>query len=352
MNSSATIIDNPYNVPDAQGLKAKLEFLRHPAAYPDHPPAVEVIQTHMSFVFLTNHHAYKLKKPVRRESMDFSTPEARRIDCEEEVRLNRRLAHDVYLGVVPLTMSRAGRLRVGGWGRCVDWLVQMRRLPADRMLDVAIRKQTATKADVRRFATTLAGFYLRAEPAGLSACDYRALLEKDVSETYHELSRSVYGLPSQLVEGAAARLLEFIRCHGDLIEERAHHGRVIEGHGDLRPEHICLGRHPVVIDCLEFSRALRLIDAASELAFLAMECARLNAAWVGDAVLDAYRVVTGDRPVPALIEFYTNYHAYLRAKIAVWHNRDTQVHVPDRWFCKAVDYLRLAAPTCVTDAMP
>lgn len=345
MNSLATIIESAYNAPNTQGLQAKVEFLRQPVVYPDHPSAVEVIETHMSFVFLTEHYAYKLKKPVRREYLDFSTPEARRIDCEEELRLNRRLAHDVYLGVVPLTMSRAGRLRIGGWGQCVDWLVQMRRLPADRMLDAAIRKQTVTKADVRRVATMLSGFYLRALPVGLSACDYRALLEKDVSEAYHELGRSVYGLPSQLVESAAARLLEFIRCHGELLDERAHSGRIIEGHGDLRPEHICLGNHPVIIDCLEFNRALRLIDAASEAAFLAMECARLNAAWIGDAVFDVYRVVTGDQPVAGLVEFYMNYHAYLRAKIAIWHNRDSQVHVPDRWFRKAVDYLRIAAPT-------
>jgi aminoglycoside phosphotransferase family enzyme len=328
-------------MPNAQGLAAKIDFLRQPVAYPDHPKRVEVVETHMSLVFLTDHYAYKLKKPVRYEFLDFSTPEARRVDCEEEVRLNRRLAHDVYLGVIPLT-ARGDQLRIGGWGRCVDWLVHMRRLPASRMLDAAILSKTVTIQDVRRFATALAGFYLRAVPAGLSAAEYRARPERDIGENYRELSKDVYGLPTQMIEEAAARLLAFIHRFGDLLGDRVQAGHVIEGHGDLRPEHICLINHPVVIDCLEFNRDLRLLDPASELAFLTMECERLRATWVGDVVFEVYRAVTCDRPVPALVAFYGSCHALLRAKIAIWHNRDSPVHAPERWFQKALWYIGIA----------
>lgn len=116
-------------------LQAKVACLSRPEIYPERPAAVEVVQTHMSFVFLTGSYAYKLKKPVRYHFLDFSTLEARYRDCQEEVRLNRRLARDVYLGVVPLTLAPQGGLRLGGDGEPVEWLVQMRQLPKRLMLE-------------------------------------------------------------------------------------------------------------------------------------------------------------------------------------------------------------------------
>lgn len=115
-------------------INAKVAFLRSPDAYADSPPTVQVTETHMSWVFLAGQLAYKLKKPVRYEFLDFSTVEARRKNCEREVELNRRLAGDVYCGVVPLVINSDGRLQLEGQGNIVDWLVKMRRLPAHQML--------------------------------------------------------------------------------------------------------------------------------------------------------------------------------------------------------------------------
>ena len=110
------------------------EFLAHGSAYPDHPAAVERVETHISWVFLTPRFAYKLKKPVKFDFLDFSTPQQRRVACEEEVRINRRLAPDVYLDVVPITGDEQGELHLGGSGVTLDWVVKMRRLPADRAI--------------------------------------------------------------------------------------------------------------------------------------------------------------------------------------------------------------------------
>ena len=115
--------------------EAKLAFLAQRAAYSDRPCRVECIETHMAWVFLTDRHAFKLKKPVRYEFLDFSTVEARRQDCAREIELNRRLAADVYLESVPLSVGADGLLQLGGDGEIVDWLVKMRRLPRERMLD-------------------------------------------------------------------------------------------------------------------------------------------------------------------------------------------------------------------------
>jgi aminoglycoside phosphotransferase family enzyme len=128
-----------------QGIEEKVAFLSRPEAYPDRPKHVEVKQTHMSWVFLTETCAWKLKKPVRTEYLDFTSPKKRRRNCEREVLLNRRLAPDVYHGVVPLTMAPEGNIQLGGHGKVLDWLVCMRRLPSDRMLDQAIARHTVER---------------------------------------------------------------------------------------------------------------------------------------------------------------------------------------------------------------
>ncbi|HSK39559.1 MAG TPA: hypothetical protein VK943_07310, partial [Arenibaculum sp.] len=127
MDSSETGDDVP--------LTAKVAFLRRATSYPDRPARVDVVETHMSWVFLTDRHVYKLKKPARSPVLDFSTVDAREANCEAEIRLNRRLAPRVYLGVVPLVVLDGGTLALAGPGRPVDWLVRMLRLPMRHRLD-------------------------------------------------------------------------------------------------------------------------------------------------------------------------------------------------------------------------
>ena len=127
------------------GIAEKVAFLCRPEAYASRPTRVELKETHMSCLFLTDRHVWKLKKPARYDYLDFSTVEARKADCELEVELNRRLAPDVYLGVVPLVSDPHGRMHIGGEGRIIDWLVVMRRLPEDRMLDAAIHAHTVSR---------------------------------------------------------------------------------------------------------------------------------------------------------------------------------------------------------------
>jgi aminoglycoside phosphotransferase family enzyme len=121
-------------------------------------------------------------------------------------------------------------------------------------------------------------------------------------------------------------------------------GRVVEAHGDLRPEHICLEPEPVVIDCLEFNRSLRILDVASELMFLALECERLGARQIGEWIVGKCNEETGDRPPETLLEFYKSYHACIRAQIAVWHLKDDNISNPAVWTEKAKRYLQLARP--------
>jgi aminoglycoside phosphotransferase family enzyme len=327
------------------GLAEKVRFLARPTAYPEAPERVETVETHMAWVFLTDRFAYKLKKPVRYDYLDFSTVEARRRDGLEEVRLNRRLAGGVYLGIVPLTREEgpgSGRLGIGGEGEVVDWLVQMRRLPSDRMLDRAIEEGAVTERDVRRAAELMAAFYRDAPPVEMTPARYRERFRRDVEEIRRELSLPELGLPRDRVEGVAGTLLAFIDARRPLFDRRVEAGRIVEAHGDLRPEHVCLTAPPVAIDCLEFNRGFRLLDPADELAFFSVECERLKAGWVGERFVEVYRSLTGDRPPPELFRFYQAFRAALRAKLAAWHTRDDHRRNGGEWLDQAADYLARA----------
>jgi aminoglycoside phosphotransferase family enzyme len=159
--------------------------------------------------------------------------------------------------------------------------------------------------------------------------------------TQQELLRVRYHLPPGLVKAAISRGLRCVEQEVELLESRVLLGKIVEAHGDLRPEHICLEAEPVIMDCLEFNRDLRLLDPASELAFLALECDRLGAPRVGKLILGDYSDLTGDHPPARLLKFYKCYHASIRAKIAVWHLEDNQTKDPEKWVQRAVEYLRL-----------
>ncbi|MGH9833388.1 MAG: phosphotransferase [Blastocatellia bacterium] len=329
------------------GIKEKVAFLSKLESYPAPTRAVETKETHMSWVFLTDTQAWKLKKPVRLDYLDFSNPEARRRNCEQEVRLNRRLAPEVYLGIAPLILDQQGKMRLGGEGEPIDWLVVMRRLPADRLLDRAIADQTVSESDARQAGLRLAKFYRQAQPVAITASEYRQRLAADVRANRQELAKPEYALPVDLLESITDAQLNFLDRESELFEARVRAGKIIEAHGDLRPEHICLESEPVIIDCLEFNRDFRILDPVSELAFLALECERLGARWVGDLILETYCDETGDKPPGRLLVFYKSYHACLRAKIAVWHLKDYEDWA--KWTNKAKSYLHFAA--CITTSV-
>lgn len=323
-------------------IDEKVAFLQRPDAYPNRPKRVEVVETHNSWVFLTEELVYKLKKPVRYEFLDFSTIEARHRNCEREVQLNRRLAGDVYHGVVPLVTRSDGNLQLGGEGPVVDWLVKMRRLPAHRMLDAAISSNTVSAEDIRRLSHVLIDFYRRAAPIAVRAAEYRGRFENDIRANQAELTKPYCELSVPQIDRLTQAQGSFLAKNGASLERRARDGKIVDAHGDLRPEHICLTTEPKIIDCLEFKREFRLLDPVDELAYLAMECERLGAAPVGEQVLRQYLEATGDALPGELIWFYKAFHACLRAKIAIWHIADHEVRDTNKWRRRANDYLELA----------
>lgn len=324
-------------------LEDKVAGLRQTSIYPEHPSRIDAIETHMSWVFLTDNFVYKLKKPVRYDFLDFTSLEARRHDCNEEVRLNRRLAHDVYLGIVPLALDKSGRMSVDYDGEIVEWLVKMRRLPEDRLLDVMIKHKTLEHADINDIGHRLAAFYRQCRPVDLEAGQYHQLYIRQVRANLDALADHQYGLSHSLLGQISESLSGFLEHEHGLFTRRSEQGRIVEGHGDLRPEHICLESIPVIFDCLEFNYLFRIIDTIDEISFLAMECDLLGASEVGPLLIGVYADICNDHPPQRLISFYKACRACLRAKLSIWHVLELEQAAWPHWRERTHDYLRLAA---------
>jgi len=324
-------------------IEAKVGFLSQSATYSDADEHVEVKETHMSWVFLVGDLVYKMKKPVHYDFLDFSTLEARRRDCEREVRLNQRLAPNVYLDILALR-EQNGHFSINNDGTIVDWLVKMRRLPKTRMLENAITDHEVSSEDVMNVCHVLKNFYQHiAVRVNVEPEVYKQKFNRELKAIGTELSAIEYGVPvSQLTRVLDAQE-HFISAQGHLLEQRAREGRIVDAHGDLRPEHICLLHEPVVIDCLEFNHELRILDPLDELAYLAMECERLGTPEIGTEILRYYCEVSGDNACESLVNFYRAFRACLRAKIVLWHLKDNKPQDDDKWRSRAAAYLRLAA---------
>ena len=306
-------------------LREKVAWLADPRHYAGRRGPVEAIETHFAWVFLTATRAYKLKKPLRQGSMDHRTLGRRERACREELRLNRRLAPAVYLRVLPLRRDAKGALtlRPAAGSRIVDWLVQMRRLPAARMLDRLIAEGGLRPGDLDRLTARLAAFFRQAQRRPLTDEAYRARLSREIRRNADELSARDLGLSRLRILALSRAQADFLGRHACSLAGRG--ARLLDGHGDLRPEHVFLGtssRRACVIDCLEFDRELRRLDPAEELAFLALECARLGASAAAEELLARYRRAARDPAPPPLIHFYMSRRAAVRAQIAAWHLRD------------------------------
>jgi aminoglycoside phosphotransferase family enzyme len=314
----------------------KVAFLASAAA---HGRPAETKETRMAWVFLAGDRVYKLKKPIRTPRVDHRTRAARRRVCETELRLNRRLAPDVYLGLSRLTREADGRLALDGEGEAVDWLVRMRRLPETLFLETAIREGRADEADADRLAERLAAFYAGLPAEAIDPAERVASILGEIEQGLRVLRARDFGEVRPRGERLLGALHEALRREPALLGARIEAGRIVEGHGDLRPEHVCLERPPVVIDCLEFSRDLRLLDPFEELAFLGMECAALGAGWIGPRLVDRCAARLEDRPCARTLAFYTGYRAALRARQSLEHLLERDPREPEKWAPKAGRYL-------------
>jgi aminoglycoside phosphotransferase family enzyme len=321
-------------------LARKVSFLSRSDSYVP-PEAVITRETHMSWVFMVGDRVYKLKKPVRFPYLDFSTLERRAEACCAEVSLNRRLAPDVYLGVAPLTAASNG-YAIGGGGPIIDWLVVMRRLDENQTLEVALRDRRISLAWIHRLAGILSRFYAHADRIMMNPENYAVALQTAVLADRHVLLDPAFDLARGTIERIFNVQCRFLRQRSEALAERVHRRFIMDGHGDLRPEHIWLTTPYPIIDCLEFDARLRASDALDEIAFLHLECARLGGQWVGEALRRHLAIQLDDDPSSGLFLFYRIGRAMLRARLSIAHLSDPHPRAPERWPHLARSYLALA----------
>jgi aminoglycoside phosphotransferase family enzyme/predicted kinase len=273
---------------------------------------VEVRETHLSYVFLTGARAFKLKKPLVLSFVDYGTLERRRQMCEAEVRLNQRLAPSIYLGVRSVVES-GGVLSLSAANdpRAVEYLVEMRRFSDDETLAARLEAGMARGRELEQVGRRLSEFHHSAPRAhGRGA---RATLEQTLLSSLDDLALLVAPEQRQLVAGLRRFAVAYLQGQGALIDHRS--ALAIDGHGDIRAEHVLL-RDPIeVVDCVEFDRHLRELDPARDLAFLLMDLEARG--WGGPAmhVLRSYAAAGGDPGPPHLLAFYSFERALVRAKV-------------------------------------
>ena len=320
----------------------EVSFLRRATSYPPPPSPVEPIETAASWVFLTGDLAFKLAKPRPDDAGDLRSLRLRRRRCDEELRLNRRLAPGVHLAVEPLTWT-GEHLELGGDGEAVDWLLRMKRLPAAHMLDQRLASGDLRVAEVRQLGERLAHFHAEAPRSALDGGAYRTALAAGVERHFRQLSDAGEALlPRAVLVALCSELLAFLVDEAAAFDDLVRAGRVVEGQGDLRPEHVCLLPEPLVLDCAVDSTLRRDVDGLDEVACLAMECERLGEEWVGPELLASHARLGGDAPLPSLVSFYKSVRAAEAAALALGEPADGLPWAP-RELAVARAYACLAA---------
>lgn len=288
------------------------DFYPHPVRY------VRQKDTHISKVFLTGEYVYKIKKPVNLGFLDFSSLAMRHRYCELEVTLNRRLANQVYLGVIPITYSD-NRYSLSGSGPEVEFAVHMRQLPDACSLAALLEQDRITTEQIETLASILTDFYMQqgSVPRELAAASWKNI-KASCAENFSQTRWAVGNpLDAELYRAIRLATVSFLTRRKALFDNRSESGKIYHGHGDLRCGHIYYtGKNRIqVIDCIEFNSRLRNIDIASDLAFLTMDLDFKGAPGLGSALLDIYVRKTRDWQICALMPFYKCYRAMVRCKV-------------------------------------
>jgi len=282
-------------------------------------PGMELRETHISWVFLGRDEAFKVKKPVSLGFLDFSTIEKRREACEAEVRLNRRLAPDVYRGVVPVIRDAFGRHRFGPDGNPVDWAVHMKRLPDSHRADVRLERGELTGEDIELVAGRVARFHHECGPSAVAeSFGTVEAIRFNVLENFEQTSSTIgQYLGADRVKELEAWQLRFLEERRSLFEERLRSGRIRDGHGDLRLEHVYLGDRGevTILDCIEFNERFRFADVCADVVFLAMDLAWHDRVDLAERFIARYAREAGDYDLYPLVDFYQSYRAFVRGKI-------------------------------------
>ncbi|MCD6593974.1 phosphotransferase [Candidatus Bathyarchaeota archaeon] len=314
--------------------KAVINALKRPEAYDEEVLYVKMLQTHISYIFLTGRFAYKIKKPVNFGFLDFTTLDKRKFYCEEEVRLNRRLCGDMYLGVFPIT-SFKGSIKVNGPGNIVEYTVKMRELPQEALMSELLKKEKVSSSVIDEIARILSDFHKKAETSKeiekYGSIDIvKFNWDENFSQTRSFIGKTIHQKDFYFIRNMVQ---SFLKSRRNLFELRIKEGKIRECHGDLHSGNIFVTDDRIYIyDAIEFNKRFRYSDIASDIAFLLMDLEFLGRNDLSDILLNRYLEYSGEKEdFLEVLPFYKCYRAYVRGKVTSFKINDPNISGEEKW---------------------
>ncbi len=308
-----------------------IKFMLNPDTYPFKPEKVDMLQTHISYLFIAGEYVYKVKKPVNFGFLDYSTLEKRKFYCGQEIKLNSRLSPEIYLGVSEIVSCKS-ILSLDGKGKIEEYAIKMSRLPPDMMMDRMIFDKRIDRAIIKKIADKLAAFHQSADVnSDISKFGDIEIILKNANENFLQtdkfigisLTQDEYNLIKDFSH-------KFIDNNKPILKKRVDENKIKDCHGDLRTEHICISDKIYIFDCIEFNDRFRYGDVASEVAFLAMDLDFLGEAPLSRYFVDSYIEISGDTDIYKIINFYKCYRAYVRGKVESFQLNDPNIQPKEK----------------------
>ncbi|MCW3995685.1 MAG: hypothetical protein NWE98_05995 [Candidatus Bathyarchaeota archaeon] len=325
--------------------KLVVEALLKPETYPEDTGKIELIQTHISFVFLTKKYAYKVKKAVNFGFLDFSTLERRRLFCHKELYLNRRLCPEVYLEVVPINNDE--KIKILGSGKPVEYALKMKRLPQDRIMTLLLKEGKIDNAEIDELANIVAHFHAHAQTSN-EINEYgspeiiKVNWDENFAQTTKYVNKTISAADFHFVQAA---INGFMKNKASIFLDRIATNRIRDCHGDLHSGNIFITDKICIFDAIEFNDRFRYSDVASDVAFLAMDLDFQNRTDLANRFIEKYVEYSKDQQLLNLLLFYKCYRAYVRGKVVSFRLDDPNITAQDKASAtrEAQAYFKLAA---------
>ena len=302
-----------------------VKALMTPEAYVEDPKNIELIQTHISFIFLTREFVYKVKKAVNFGFLDFTTLRKRRFYCEKELELNRRLCREMYLEVVPI--NKGTTIRIKGEGKPVEYAVKMKRMPQEKIMSKLLERNKIGNKIIDRIARIVAEFHSKAKTnSTITSYGSLRLIETNWKENFKQTKKFI----NDTINAENFRLIrdkveEFMRKNTTLFTKRMSDKRVRDCHGDIHSGNIFITDKIYIFDAIEFNERFRYSDTVADVAFLAMDLDFRNRGDLSDFFITKYSEYSRDLEMTKLLPFYECYRAYVRGKVTSFRLNDPNI---------------------------
>jgi len=304
-----------------------ISALMNPEAYDEIVENIRLVQTHISWIFLTGKYAYKIKKPVDFGFLDFSTLEKRKLYCEKELELNRRLAPDMYLEVVSITQSD-DKIKIKGEGKVIEYAVKMRELPQETMMLKLLEIGRVDDNLIDRIVKIISNFHSKAKIINHS--DFETVKfnwDENFDQTKPFINKTIGKNEFDFIE---TRIKNFLKTNEKIFAKRESEGKIRDCHGDLHSGNIFITDKIYIFDAIEFNERFRFGDVANEVAFLAMDLDFHNKQDLSNYFVEKYIEYSKDKELKKVLDFYKCYRAFVRGKVTSFKLQDKTISVQEK----------------------